>query len=575
MSLVGNLEDLGLGEIFQIAGISRKSGVLRLRRDDVDVRIFFEAGQIRGAFEGEGGPDLGRYAVDQGLISDTALEQMLEATGVSGAALGQALVELGCVDEGGLETLLRRHLDDVITQVFAWESGEFSFDLGGVQADAGEDALLLADGINPQFVALEAARRLDEARGSADTRGDAEPSGVALEDDPFAALDAAAAAPDDPAANAAPVAPAANAAPIAPAANAAPAAPVANAAPASPVVNDAAATALEATASDDVAAPADPPGESSPVVAVDADLATLEWIKGALDPVGTRVHILQRSEQAVARIRQYLLRGEPAVALLTTATPPDPVSGAADWAAIAARLRAQVPTQLVLLLTHDANAPAGLSDDSAPDAVAVRPDPTVLSDPRAEAQRADLADRLRVALAQMQGIAPVQLSPDPWRANWESAREQLRHAASRDAVWQGLLDFASEGFERTALFTIDDEEANGVGARIRREADDDCERVAPSTALALEESAWLRKVAETRAALRAAPSGDGDQTLFGGLGAERPDEAYLAPIERCGTLVAVLYGDNAIRRGTVPDTRPLEPVLKEAGLALERLPATQ
>lgn len=106
-------------------------------------------------------------------------------------------------------------------------------------------------------------------------------------------------------------------------------------------------------------------------------------------------------------------------------------------------------------------------------------------------------------------------------------------------------------------------------------ADQACEAKVPGSTLALETSAWLRKVAETRCAFRAAPTDEGDHALFDGLGDERPDEAFLAPIERCGTLVAVLYGDNAIRRGTVPDTRPLEPVVKEAGLALERLPATQ
>ncbi|PLY11667.1 MAG: hypothetical protein C0624_01655 [Desulfuromonas sp.] len=34
MSLVGNLEDLGLGEILQIVSLSRKSGVLTLQCPD-------------------------------------------------------------------------------------------------------------------------------------------------------------------------------------------------------------------------------------------------------------------------------------------------------------------------------------------------------------------------------------------------------------------------------------------------------------------------------------------------------------------------------------------------------------
>ncbi len=518
MSLVGNLEDLGLAEIFQIAGISRKSGVLQLRSGDQVVRIFFDAGQIRGALQEGEVPDLGRYAVEQELLSEAALQQMLEATGAVGRDVGRALIELGCVDTAGLERLLRCHLDAVITRAFGWESGEFSFDIGGLQPDVPETELLLEEGLNPQFLALEAARRLDELG-----------KGAALE--PAVAADDAVGRQEPPALGT----------------------------PEAAVREDAPAAKTR----------------SLPVVAVDPDLATLEWIKRALEPIGARVHILQRSDQAVARIRQYLLRGEAAIALLTDATPPDPVSGASDWVAIAARLRAQVPTQLVLLLAPEAQKPADLPADSQPEGVAERPSPTVLSDPRAESQRVDLADKLRVALATIQGIEPVRLSPDPWRAKWEGVREQLRHAPSRSAVWTGILDFAAEGFERTALFTIEDEEAIGVGARVRREPDDVRDPGLRDTTFAVEESSWLRKVVETRCVLRAAPSDEGDRALFHRLGGESPDEAYLAPIERCGTLVAVLYGDNAIRRGTVPDTRPLEPVLKEAGLALERLPATQ
>ncbi len=39
MSLVGSLEDLGLGDILQIVSLSRKSGVLRLRCDGGEGRI--------------------------------------------------------------------------------------------------------------------------------------------------------------------------------------------------------------------------------------------------------------------------------------------------------------------------------------------------------------------------------------------------------------------------------------------------------------------------------------------------------------------------------------------------------
>ena len=50
MSLVGSLEDLGLGDILQVISLSRKSGVLLLRTDLGNGRIIFRDGLIRGAF---------------------------------------------------------------------------------------------------------------------------------------------------------------------------------------------------------------------------------------------------------------------------------------------------------------------------------------------------------------------------------------------------------------------------------------------------------------------------------------------------------------------------------------------
>ena len=50
MSLVGSLEDLGLGDIFQIVSLSRKSGLLLLRSDQGDSRIVFRDGLVRAAY---------------------------------------------------------------------------------------------------------------------------------------------------------------------------------------------------------------------------------------------------------------------------------------------------------------------------------------------------------------------------------------------------------------------------------------------------------------------------------------------------------------------------------------------
>jgi hypothetical protein len=46
MSLVDNLEELGLGELLQIVSLSRKTGVLSLSKFGWDGSVFFRQGQM-------------------------------------------------------------------------------------------------------------------------------------------------------------------------------------------------------------------------------------------------------------------------------------------------------------------------------------------------------------------------------------------------------------------------------------------------------------------------------------------------------------------------------------------------
>ena len=63
MSLVGSLEDLGLGDILQIISLSGKSGVLLLRSDRGEGRFIFRKGLIRGASFAGGPKDLRELGV--------------------------------------------------------------------------------------------------------------------------------------------------------------------------------------------------------------------------------------------------------------------------------------------------------------------------------------------------------------------------------------------------------------------------------------------------------------------------------------------------------------------------------
>ena len=69
---------------------------------------------------------------------------------------------------------------------------------------------------------------------------------------------------------------------------------------------------------------------------------------------------------------------------------------------------------------------------------------------------------------------------------------------------------------------------------------------------------------------RGAPANDGDRELAHLLGDPVPDEAYVAPIESTGQVIALLYGDNVASGTPIGDTSALEVVLHHAGMALDR-----
>ena len=55
------------------------------------------------------------------------------------------------------------------------------------------------------------------------------------------------------------------------------------------------------------------------------------------------------------------------------------------------------------------------------------------------------------------------------------------------------------------------------------------------------------------------------------LGGRPPKEAYLAPIESGGRVVALLYADQLPRETPIPDTTLIEVAIGEAGMALDRV----
>ena len=94
-----------------------------------------------------------------------------------------------------------------------------------------------------------------------------------------------------------------------------------------------------------------PAGErASSLIVIDPDLQALEWVKSVLADRFARIHIFQRADAGVARIRQYLGRAERPLVLLSSRAGGDPDSGAADAAELVRRLKLLAPQMAILWL---------------------------------------------------------------------------------------------------------------------------------------------------------------------------------------------------------------------------------
>jgi len=594
MSLVGSLEDLGLGEILQIVSLSRKSGVLFIRSPRGDGRIVFDRGAIRGALVGEGPRDLRGLLLAAGALPEADLEALHGEAQAEGKGLEEILVARTALDAARLDELRERHVEASVLHMFCWPMGDFSFEIRDESGDPTGADLLLREGMNAQFLALEGTRLRDEHSQGGDASdasenddaaeiafdGDASIAGEALDaaslegpaemevtvlellDDEIGDIDAALLAE------------------------------VIDEVPRAPTVDEDPTLSGNEHRRDleeqvqralwaPVAAAPTPPAVAlrpcSGVVIIDRDLVVLEWMKGALAPLGMRIHIFPRAELAIQRIRQYFARGENPLVVLTSDTPADSVSGARDWAEIAARLRAQVPRLPLVVVSSAGIAVSPVNERAIPDAVATRPSLSVIVDERAREKREVFATELRNAALHALRRPPTTRPPiassrelgDPMRSLREwSAR--LREPASPGEVLRIVLEFAGRHFDRAVIFWLRDGEAQAIAQRGLPAAGGPDDAALRELCLSIDEPACFRKVCASRAPLRIAAEAAGDLALVARLGPATPGELYLAPIESSGEVAALLYADNAVTLRPLGDTNALEVLLHEGGLALDR-----
>ena len=390
MSLAGNLSDLSLPELLQVVALSRKTGALEICSEGGVAWLGLrDGGIVRVALEG----------------GDLDRDTILEKAGLT---------------EGGDSDVAAAMLWDAAVQailgIFDWSEGEFTFEPLDDPALQwrGPQGILLPSPLSPEFLALEGARIEDENAATqneirfageedAEPEEEAEPeSEPELEAEPESEPEPSAPVIEPPREEPAPP-PELEAIPAQPAEDDTPvrlravedARREAKTLPAPrPVTPDPDATVVSHEPFNVGVARGGHAGKlPTSLICIDSDLPLLERVKASLANQPIRVHIFQSANDALARFKQYVIRGEvPAVVLGSGVEDPLDARQGLGWRRFAGRLLAIAPRMRIVIVSRPGESVAapGL-------AVVRRPEP--------RAPAADVESFLQSVREQLSGSA--------------------------------------------------------------------------------------------------------------------------------------------------------------------------
>ena len=540
MSLVGNLEDLGLGEILQIVSLSRKTGILTLQSRGREGTVVFRQGQVVRATSSAYQQSLGEVLIQKGVIQLPLLRKALALQQSAGfrERLGVILIRNFDIAREVIEEVICEQIENVIFSLFAWVEGRFQFEIQEhieTSDDIRLDPLqfMLDQGLNPQFLAMEGTRILDEQRHSGMTDPAPENSAADMELNQGIAVD---------------VKPAARPQPVV----------------------------------------------SHPLVIVDDDGPTLQVLAGGLRRSGFDVHAMTRSEETLIMVDSLRRSdGHPTV-LIDLIMPKMDGSGVLGGVELMELLHNNFKELPIIVMSdyHHFDAEEKVSAMGYPFIIKPRrvelnaPDalqnffsvllPLIRHVEAGEAlpklrERFNLGDELRLEMEDHEILAPSEISHSIGLPLLSGMLEELNNPDLQGGVLLLVLRFASEYLNRAIVFMINNNVISGIGQfGISVGAFGGDDKVS-NIHFALESDSMFMEPYRTSFAHTIKPSPASiDTVFFDQLGGGVPEEVFIGPIISQSRVIGFLYGDNLPDKKPVGDTETLEIFLSHAGIAMEK-----
>ena len=558
MSLVGNLEDLGLGDILQIVSLSRKSGVLVLNSRGREGKVVFLNGQVIRATSSQFGENLGDLLLRKGLITVEVLKKavFIQRNSERPPRLGAILADKFAVPQAEIEAAVKEQIEKIVYSFFAWDQGSFAFELGepGELATTSFSPLqfMLDQGLNPQWLAMEGSRILDEMRH----RGE---SFEEESSEPGIDLETLLGEPSPPAR----------------------------------------AAAVNGEAESEAVLPVRlAPTAGGPLLyLVDDDGQTGELLSAFLREQGFSATAFDSGRDFLTAIARAVAAGEEPLLLIDMIMPRLDGSGILGGLELLDQVRRRFPALCVVMMSDHPNSEAterarrlGVAE------VLVKPKRGELGSPHGQGQLAHIGESLAVhaglsgpsqeaggvtvdlgaELLQELGVeAPAvkagQGQKSPGLHLLRGMLQELQSPALGGGIILLVLRFASEIMNRAVVFFVKDELVVGLGQFGIESQNGNADARVREIAIPLNEESVFSKVVTEMVPLRTRlGSGRWDNQLRQQLGGGNPAEVFIGPIFSEGKVVAVLYGDNYPSRDPIGETESLEIFLSQAGLAMEK-----
>ena len=549
MSLVGNLEDLGLGEILQIVSLSRKSGVLQLNSLDRDGRVIFHDGQVIRASASTFPENIGDLVIRAGMVDIGTLKKALviQHERDDGRRIGDVLVSDFGVDREAIETVVRVQVEKIVYSFFSWDEGAFSFELG----DPGELAsttlnplqFMLDSGLNPQWLAMEGSRILDEKRHRGE---DVDERGESLIDIDQMLAEVKGEVP----------------------------------------------VKSSAEGPDATALTTKPPRN---FIVVDDDPGTAEKIASLLQERKSPVHVFTNYNSFLESVAQ----ADPATTTLVIdlIMPRRDGRGVLGGLELLEEVRAQYPDFQVLVMSDHPNREAeqSVGNFGVPTLFPKPKKDDVLTE-RGRAGLIALVDAI-IALSEDSSEEPEQAdglynigaellremgevaTGTPEQSSQQSPGlhllrgmlQELNNPSLGGGIILLILRFASELMNRAVILLVKEEEIVGLGQFGIELNGDSADVRVRNVKLPRQEDHLFEDALQSFSPYRStAKKSEWNDYFFEQLGGQRPVEVFVGPLVSEGRVVAVLYGDNLPDEKPIGDTEALEIFLSQAGLAMEK-----